>query len=375
MSKRSSTTQRTPQGGPAFDARQILTDAFIRLRRSGLNLGVDELLDALKAVAGGLGAGSPDALRQVARLLWCNSPDEMREFDIVWATVVPDSQAAAAPVPEQERLARPRPPQRPPEPRTGAPPPSPVPESSLAVQGPVPEWHPLPIRAPFTPALTEDAPELHAYWPVSRRFMVYAWRYLRRPIPDGPVDVLDVDATVAQAARQGFFLAPVYRRRERNHAHLVLLLDQGGSMVPFHRFTRDMVETARYESDIERLDVYYFQNVPAADLFLDPRRTAPVPLDQVLAQCTSDTSLLVVSDAGAARGYRHLDRIRATTRFLSQLRQHTALVAWLNPMPADRWPGTSAQIIAHLAPMFQMDPDDFSNAIDVVRGQPLSHYR
>jgi hypothetical protein len=44
-------------------------------------------------------------------------------------------------------------------------------------------------------------------------------------------------------------------------------------------------------------------------------------------------------------------------------------------MPADRWPGTSAQIIAHLAPMFQMDPDDFSNAIDVVRGQPLSHYR
>ena len=79
----------------------------------------------------------------------------------------------------------------------------------------------------------------------------------------------------------------------------------------------------------------------------------------------------VVSDGGAARGYRRLERIRATTGFLLKLRRATNLIAWLNPMPRDRWEGSSADIMANIIPMFQMDDDGLSNAIDVVRGQPL----
>jgi len=205
--------------------------------------------------------------------------------------------------------------------------------------------------------------------------MVYAWRYLRRPVADGPQEILDVEATVEQAARQGYYLSPVYRRSERNHAHLVMLLDHGGSMVPFHRFTRDLVETAQYESTIEQVDVCYFQNVPAESVYLDPHRTLPVKLERVLAQCTESTSLLIVSDAGAARGHRKLKRVRATAEFLSRLRGFTPLIAWLNPMPALRWHGSSAEVLSHFVPMFQMDPDGFSNAIDVLRGQPLLRYR
>jgi uncharacterized protein with von Willebrand factor type A (vWA) domain len=155
----------------------------------------------------------------------------------------------------------------------------------------------------------------------------------------------------------------------------MLFIDQGGSMVPFHRFTRDMVETACYESTLEQVYVFYFHNVPAEHVYLDPYRTKPIELRQALAQCSDDMSVLIVSEAGAARGYRRRERIRDTTAFLSQLGRRTSLVAWLNPMPVDRWPGTSAQIIAYLAPMFQMGPDGFSNAIDIVRGQPLYHYR
>ena len=177
-----------------------------------------------------------------------------------------------------------------------------------------------------------------------------------------------------RVARQGFFLTPVYRRRERNHAHLMLLVDQGGSMVPLHRFSRDLIETALYESNIEQVEVFYFHNILGEYLYSDPHLTKPIPRDQVSGQCTSDTSVLIVSDAGATRGHRRLPRIQATTEALFHLKQHTALIAWLNPMPQDRWTGTSAQIIAHLVPMFQMDLDGFNNAIDVVRGQPFHHY-
>ncbi len=142
-------------------------------------------------------------------------------------------------------------------------------------------------------------------------------------------------------------------------------------MAPLHRFSRDLVETAQPEnSNIEHVDVLYFHNVPGEFLYSDIHLTKPVPCEEVLGQCTGDTSVLIVSDAGAARGYRKLHRIQATTETLLHLRQHTNLIAWLNPMPQDRWSGSSAQIIAHLVPMFQMDTDGFNNAVDVLRGQP-----
>lgn len=352
-----------------YDPKTLLLAVFDRLRRHGFALGVGELLAAYRAVDGGWGRAGPEALRPVARLLWCHSPEEVTEFeeiyDDVCAEVVPP--AGTPPREEQTREPPPRPPELPPvEPPLVGPPAAPPPLST--------ELTPLPVRTPSRPPPGETGPELRAYWPLSRRSMIYAWRYLRRPVKDGPRDVLDVAATVEQTARQGFFLRAVYDRRQRNYAHLVLLVDQGGSMVPFHRFTRDLVETARDEqaSQIRQVEVAYFQNVLPPHVFRDPHLTVTESrtLKQLLADMTPDTSVLVVSDAGAARGYRNTTRIRATAEFLVQLKQRTTLIAWLNPMPQSRWASTSAQFIARLVPhMFQMDRDGFGNAIDALRGQ------
>jgi uncharacterized protein with von Willebrand factor type A (vWA) domain len=100
--------------------------------------------------------------------------------------------------------------------------------------------------------------------------------------------------------------------------------------------------------------------------------TDGVNLDAALEDWAYDTSLLIISDAGAARGFRHTSRLRATSDFLFQLRLRTQFIAWLNPFPEDRWTGTSAEVISHLVPMFQMDEDGLSNAVDVIRGQPFS---
>ncbi|MCK7582251.1 MAG: hypothetical protein MZV65_46045 [Chromatiales bacterium] len=66
--------------------------------------------------------------------------------------------------------------------------------------------------------------------------------------------MVDVAATVEQTARRGFFHAPVLRRRECNHAHLVLMLDHLGSMIPFHHYLRDLVETALCESSLRQVE-------------------------------------------------------------------------------------------------------------------------
>ncbi len=348
------------------EAKALLLEVFDRLRRAGANLGIAELLAAYLAVDGGWGGGSPEALREMSRLLWCKSRQEAADFEEVFSDALAASvRTESEPVSGEPETTHP-PSETPIEAPSEEPPPTAPPAELPQSQG---GWTAFPVRAPIPAAPMDAGAELRAYWPVSRRSMIYTWRYLRRPVKDGPQDVLDVAATVERTARQGFFLQPVYNRRESNHAHLVLLLDQGGSMVPFHRFTRDLVLTACEDSGIQQVDVAYFHNVPPEHVFLDPHLTEPLPFAEVLSGCTPDSSVLVVSDAGAARGYRSMERVRAVTEALVGIKQATSLIAWLNPMPRSRWAGTSAQFI--MAPMFQMDPDGFSNAVDVLRGQPL----
>ena len=352
---------------PAFDPHALALDLFTRLHRSGFNIGVAELLALHRALEGGWGTTGPDDLAGVARLVWCNSRQEQAEFDLQWQALA--AYWAAHPGSATAGTAGAPPPIAPaPPPREESAPAPPQPESRVQ-----PERHPevaaLPVRAPFIPAPAPGEESIQSYWPLSRRDMVYAWRYLRRPVADGPADVLDVAATVERVARQGFYLAPVYHRRVRNHAHLLLLVDQGGSMIPFHRFTRELVETAQQESTLERVEVYYFQNVFGERVYRDPHRTDALSLDAALAGCDAESSILIVSDAGAARGRTRLDRISATALALATLKSHTMLLAWLNPMPRVRWRGSSAQIIAGQVAMQPMQADGMSNAIDQLRGQ------
>ena len=356
-----------------YDPQAILLAVFERLRKD-FGLGVGELLVAYQAVAGGFGLEGPEALREVARLMWCHSLDLADDFDEVFNTVLALTARhtpATEPVKPAPTVDKPPPP--PSEPPVKATPNLPPVAPSRTVVEPTP----LPVKTPMRPVRDIQGPELRAYWPLSRRAMIYAWRYLRRTVKEGPRDVLNVTATVEQTARVGFFLCPVYDRRLKNKNHLVLLIDQGGSMVPFHRFTRDLMETAcdGQKSQIQQVDLAYFQNVPPDHVFRDPHLMQPFPLGNLLAQIDTDTSVLVVSDAGAARGHRRNERIRATAEFLSLVKRRTTQVAWLNPMPQSRWAGTSAQFIARLAPMFQMDREGFGNAMNALRGQSRGRQR
>lgn len=351
---------------PVFEPHAMALDLFTRLRGSGFNVGVGELLALHRALAGGWGTDDADALARVARLIWCNSRQEQAEFDLQWQALAAYWAEHHAPSP----------------PKSGTPAPTyaaeregkeGVTDDSLLPSRIQPERQAelaaLPVRAPFISASVTGEESIQSYWPLSRRALLYAWRYLRRPVADGPADVLDVAATVAMTVQQGFYLAPVYRRRLRNHARLLLLVDQGGSMTPFHRFTRDLIETAQQESTLAAVELFYFHNIFEECLYRDPQRTVAEPLAVALAGCDAETSVLIVSDAGAARGRRSHKRIGLTARALAEVQSRTPLLGWLNPMPRSRWHGSSAEIIAGLVPMYTMSADDLSAAIDQLRGQ------
>ena len=212
------------------------------------------------------------------------------------------------------------------------------------------------------------------YLPVTGRQMKQSWRYLRRMVRQGPPTDLDIEATVQAVGRQGLLLAPVFRARRVNRAEVLLLIDQDGSMVPFHGLSQRLVATALQGGRLTQASVYYFHNCPVGVLFHDPYAQSADPVDRVLQSLSSDyAGVLVVSDGGAAYGRHNPRRLALTEAFLRQAFQRVRYVAWLNPMPQERWAGTTAEAIAQQVPMFEFNRAGLEQAIGVLRGQRGQH--
>jgi len=352
-----------------FDAQDWITRLFLRLKKRGYPLGVDEYRAALEAADAGY-ADDEETFLEMVQILWCHSRSQQNQLIPIWQGLQRETQKQQPS--REERVDTQELPPSPTEVSDDIKPQKIEPEPVIQQREMLPkqEVSSVPIQAPFIPVENEVVLPLQSYFPLSRRSMIYGWRFLQRPIADGRRTVLDIPATIQRVTEQGYYVAPVYRRQQHNLARLVLLLDQNGSMMPFHRFSRDLAETALEESPLEEdnVRIFYFHNVPSSHVYQDLYLTNPVPTQEVLGYCDRDTSVLIVSDAGAARGYRRQERIQETTRFLLQLQKRTHLVAWLNPMSRSRWVGSSAEILSYLVPMFQVDRLEFGEAIDVVRG-------
>ncbi|MEH2125898.1 VWA domain-containing protein [Nostoc sp.] len=226
--------------------------------------------------------------------------------------------------------------------------------------------------------LSELFPLIVNNLPVTHRQMKQGWRYLRQFSREGPPTELDMEATIQQVAQHGVLLNPVLVPRRTNRIELLLLIDQDGSMVPFHHLCQELADTALRGGRFSRVRVYYFHNCPDEYLYRDRYHLEAESIDDCLSNLPkARTVCLIFSDAGAARGGFSSRRRRLTKFFLKELRQYVRYTTWLNPVPRDRWQTTTAHDIAALVPMFEVNRQEFYKAINVLRGrhQPLGERR
>jgi uncharacterized protein with von Willebrand factor type A (vWA) domain len=218
----------------------------------------------------------------------------------------------------------------------------------------------------------EPFPMLLTRLPVTYRQMKQGWRHLRSLVREGVPTELDLDATVDQICRQGFFLQPVLRPRRINKMELLLLIDRNGSMVPFHQLSQGLINSTSQGGRFSCVRVHYFHNCPSDYLYQDPFLLEAEPVDDCLADLPKTRVVCVIfSDAGAARGGFNSRRRRLTKFFLKDLKQAIDRIAWLNPVPRDRWESTTAGEIADLVPMFELNRQALDQAIDWLRGRYL----
>ena len=204
----------------------------------------------------------------------------------------------------------------------------------------------------------------------SRRQMKQSWRYLRRFVRQGSLLEIDIDATINEIAHEGTFLRPVLVPRKVNKASLLLLIDWDGSMIPFHYLSTMLSETALRGGRVELTNIYYFRNCPDKYLYRDPTHIDAEVTTHVLSNLDfQNSNILIVSDAGAARGCFSEERLRVTRKFLNMAKQHVQYITWLNPIPKLRWHGTTAGKISSYVKMFELNRQGLDNAIRTLLGK------
>ena len=203
----------------------------------------------------------------------------------------------------------------------------------------------------------------YEYLPVSRRFIEQTIRSLRYKVKGAGKPALDVAATVKEAAIKGRFENWEMREEDAFTTKWTLLLDHEGSMIAFESLQKALVEAAFNGTLPNEGDVFYFRNLPGNFLYLNAEHTESISLRTFAA--STRRNILIVSDAGAARGYLNEDRIQQTYTLLHRLRKHR--IAWLNPLPRERWKNTSADIISDFVHMFETGDDNGDNLGNIVR--------
>lgn len=189
-----------------------------------------------------------------------------------------------------------------------------------------------------------------------------ALRRLRRFAREGAADELDLDATIAGTARQGWL--DVRMRPERHNAvKLLLFLDVGGSMDPFVRLVEELFSAATAE--FRHLEFFYFHNCVYEGVWKDNRRrfTERTPMPEILHRFGPDYRLLLVGDASMSPyelsqpggSVEHFNEEPGLV-WLKRMTDTWHAAAWLNPVPEAYWGHTPSIALLRRAMQDRMYP-------------------
>jgi uncharacterized protein len=208
--------------------------------------------------------------------------------------------------------------------------------------------------------------------PLTQSQMGEAMKRLRRMVPVGPKDHVNIDETIRATTKNVGEIEIVFDRSLRDRLKVVLMIDNGGwSMDPYVEVVQTLFHYAR--SQFKDLKTFFFHNTIYDFVWEDPPRRFKSQRIADLATWDPDTRLIVVGDASMApyelmatdgsihieerSGLASLDRLH----FLAKTFPHTA---WLNPTPLRLWSMTrTIGVISQIFPMFELSLEGLERAV------------
>ncbi len=340
---------------------RLLYPLFDALRKEGAPLGVSEYVEAVAAIREGYALEDPDRLLGFLCLFWAKNSDQKALLETLFLEKTlpilepkPPDGKGPEPAPEDRSCGQ-------------------AAEAKIVWLNQVAQKQAggkscgsrdIPPEIRETPGFSfRMAPRP----PVGYRRAARALLGYRKPMRAGQASELNIPATVARICREKYLVRPVFSPRMINRAELWLLVDRGGSMAPFSPALSPLLDAAVKETRLGRMRILYFHDCPSDGLSVTRNLAMSKPPDKHFSAAGSGAGILIVSDAGAARGDYDGNRARYTRAFFESAGARIPRIAWINPVPPERWAGSTAEAIRSMVPMFPLTRDGLERAVTVLR--------
>ena len=209
------------------------------------------------------------------------------------------------------------------------------------------------------------------------RGMRVAVSRLRRMLPDGIADELDIDKTIDKTARNAGEIDLIFSPRKRNTQRVLLLTDVGGSMSGYAELVSRFFSAMR--SEIKNLEHFYFHNCIYDHVYEDAARRRTVPAHEIIEKYKEKYMLVLVGDAAMApTELLHpggaidlfVQNPRSGLDHLQDFKQAFKKSVWLNPEPERVWESTQTiMMIRAIFPMYPLTQDGIVAGVEQLMGR------
>ncbi|MFH1091542.1 MAG: hypothetical protein V1742_08220 [Pseudomonadota bacterium] len=214
--------------------------------------------------------------------------------------------------------------------------------------------------------------------PLTQAQIGEALKRLRRLVPAGPKDTVNIDETIRETVRNAGEIEIIFDRSLRDRLKVLLMIDNGGwSMDPYVTLVQILFDYAR--SQFKDLKTYFFHNTVYDFVWEDPPRLRKPQKVEEFARFDPETRLVMVGDASmapyelmATNGSIHIEERsgRPSLERLRQLSEFFPHCVWLNPRPEVEWGWTrTVGFIQRIFPMFELTLDGLDKAVTRLRGK------
>jgi len=155
---------------------------------------------------------------------------------------------------------------------------------------------------------------------------------------------LDIDGTVNKTCNNGGYLRIEMQRPRRNTVKLLMLMDSGGTMIPYTTLLNELFQSVNKSNHFKDVKIYYFHNCIYSHVYNTPECENGdwVETEWLFKNLDSSYKVIIVGDAAMAPeelysttgNYRGPNDGLSGYEWLNLMKRHFKRIIWLNPKMA-----------------------------------------
>lgn len=195
---------------------------------------------------------------------------------------------------------------------------------------------------------------------------------------DIPKTELDINGTIDKTCNNGGMLQIVMEKPRKNAVKLLLLMDSGGTMIPYTTLLSELFQSVHKSNHYKDVKTFFFHNCIYSHLYKTPEceNGEWIETEWMFRNLDSDYKVIIVGDAAMAPeelysetgNYRGPNDGLSGYDWLTLLKRHYKKVVWLNPkMAPGHAPWREAETaVKEMFPMYKLTVKGLNQAMNTL---------